>query len=363
MALTRSDETDILASLHAGPLEDAPWQTFLERLRKRLGADRCGLMIEPPGAPLQEWFAGSAAPTLAQRRLIELFGPADPLRLRQMRAERVYGLGDLVDPGDPAQAAVVRDLLMPAGENHMRILRVSEPGGAVAWLRAARAGADFGAAAASILSSMAPHLAIALRSHAWAARVRQRAALSERMERLAGLGWIAFDVGGPVLDLSAGARHLLARMGGMRPVPGDRLALPDPAASRALAEAIDRAAMGGEATAMPLASDPRVELRLRPVEGDGPAHGAAVLGILRSGDGLDAEATVQPLMQLYGLSRSEARLAAHLAAGATLAGAAAAMGLTIETARNYSKRVFEKTGTRGQADLIRLVLTGVAPLS
>ncbi len=37
--------------------------------------------------------------------------------------------------------------------------------------------------------------------------------------------------------------------------------------------------------------------------------------------------------------------------------------LTLETARNYSKRLYAKTGTRGQADLVRLVLTNVAMLA
>ena len=37
--------------------------------------------------------------------------------------------------------------------------------------------------------------------------------------------------------------------------------------------------------------------------------------------------------------------------------------LTLETARTYSKRIFNKTGTRGQPDLVRLILTDVAVLA
>jgi len=35
------------------------------------------------------------------------------------------------------------------------------------------------------------------------------------------------------------------------------------------------------------------------------------------------------------------------------------LGLKIETARNYSRKIAAKPGTRGQANLVRIVLTSV----
>ncbi|MET0587942.1 MAG: LuxR family transcriptional regulator, partial [Novosphingobium sp.] len=43
--------------------------------------------------------------------------------------------------------------------------------------------------------------------------------------------------------------------------------------------------------------------------------------------------------------------------------AGAELQLTQETARNYSKRIYAKTGANGQADLVRLMLTGLAPFA
>ena len=62
------------------------------------------------------------------------------------------------------------------------------------------------------------------------------------------------------------------------------------------------------------------------------------------------------------LTPREAALAACLAAGRSLVEAAHELNLTEETARNYSKRIFAKTGTTGQADLVRRSLGGLAPL-
>ncbi|WEK44129.1 MAG: hypothetical protein P0Y64_04685 [Candidatus Sphingomonas colombiensis] len=74
-------------------------------------------------------------------------------------------------------------------------------------------------------------------------------------------------------------------------------------------------------------------------------------------------ARLAALEALHGLTHSEARLAAALADGASIAEAGASIGLTIETARNYSKRIYAKTGVRGQSELVRLLCTGVTALA
>ena len=68
-------------------------------------------------------------------------------------------------------------------------------------------------------------------------------------------------------------------------------------------------------------------------------------------------------MELFKLSRSEARLALALSHGKTIAEAADDIGITVETARNYSKRLFSKTGTRRQAELVRIILSSVVALA
>jgi DNA-binding CsgD family transcriptional regulator len=61
------------------------------------------------------------------------------------------------------------------------------------------------------------------------------------------------------------------------------------------------------------------------------------------------------LKSLFGLTKAEARLAAHLASGEALDSAAAALGIARETARVQLKSVFAKTGTHRQAELVALL--------
>lgn len=67
---------------------------------------------------------------------------------------------------------------------------------------------------------------------------------------------------------------------------------------------------------------------------------------------LDAEV----VGRLYGLTGAESRLACVLATGRDLGDAARTLHITPESARTYLKRIFAKTNTRRQAELVRLIL-------
>ena len=58
----------------------------------------------------------------------------------------------------------------------------------------------------------------------------------------------------------------------------------------------------------------------------------------------------------YGLTPAEARITALLAEGSHLEEVSASLGISLYTARTHLKRIFSKTGTQTQADLIRLAL-------
>jgi DNA-binding CsgD family transcriptional regulator len=61
------------------------------------------------------------------------------------------------------------------------------------------------------------------------------------------------------------------------------------------------------------------------------------------------------LRDIYGLSASEARLAMKLAGGRRLHEVGAELGITHETARSALKKVFLKTGTKSQSQLVRIL--------
>lgn len=64
------------------------------------------------------------------------------------------------------------------------------------------------------------------------------------------------------------------------------------------------------------------------------------------------------LRELYGLSEPEMQVCWRLGNGDSVAEIAASLGVSRETIRSQLKRVFAKTGTSRQAELVRLLVTG-----
>lgn len=67
--------------------------------------------------------------------------------------------------------------------------------------------------------------------------------------------------------------------------------------------------------------------------------------------------SVQTIANLYALTASEATIVHSLANGFSLAEAAADAGLTFETARTYLKRIFSKTQSSKQSELVKLIVS------
>jgi len=63
------------------------------------------------------------------------------------------------------------------------------------------------------------------------------------------------------------------------------------------------------------------------------------------------------LMCLYGLSRAEAKVGSLFGQGKTVRDVSEELRISVNTVKTHLKRVFEKTGTRRQAELVRLVLS------
>jgi DNA-binding CsgD family transcriptional regulator/PAS domain-containing protein len=94
-----------------------------------------------------------------------------------------------------------------------------------------------------------------------------------------------------------------------------------------------------------------------PYERFSPARALIVFADLEARRRVDARALTGAL----GLCASEAKLTALLAGGTSLECAAEQLGVSINTARTQIKRVFEKTDTHSQGQLIALVSQLISP--
>lgn len=266
---------------------------------------------------------------------------------KAMREARVY-TGDELQAADPG----------------LRAVRV---GAADAMVTLAVSGSPApGAEIASLLSALVPHLRVALQVLSTIERERGRASASAEAFRRMNFGWIALDERCRIVELDAQAERLLERMGSLRRGPYDRLVPAQPAIDRLLTGLVKAMAQDRRhrPRAINLSQDPWVDILVAPMRVDTLAGGGrAVAAVYLRGDRSSIADRHEQLVDLFGLTPAEARLAWALAQGLSIAEAADAHGLTTETARYYSKRIYAKTGARGQVDLVRNILTGVLALA
>ena len=75
-----------------------------------------------------------------------------------------------------------------------------------------------------------------------------------------------------------------------------------------------------------------------------------------------AERPPERLRRVYGLTRREAEVASRLVEGMSPSEIRDALGVTIHTVRGHLKQLFAKTDTHRQAELVRVLLAGLADI-
>ncbi len=183
----------------------------------------------------------------------------------------------------------------------------------------------------------------------------------------------ALDVGVVVLDadcrlvsLNAVAETLLQSSDGAG-MSGGELRLHDPRLRARFAKLVAGAAAAGASQGIGAGGVLTVPRRRRRAlsllvcplrlgqDGFGPAKPMAL--VLVSDPERGTATPAQVLRQFYGLTGAEARLLAALLAGERLQDYADHNEVAISTVRNQLARIFEKTGTSRQAELVRLCLS------
>jgi DNA-binding CsgD family transcriptional regulator len=209
-------------------------------------------------------------------------------------------------------------------------------------------------------------LLLALRTH-----LQRAVSLSVRTTALLGGAMIdlldALDFGAALLDRSGvvvhANRNARSVFGSGLDVVAGRLVARDPAANADLQGLVGRAAASqfSPGAARPV-TIPRAGTRPLVVEAvpvapgliDDPFHMLRSILLITDLDQSPAFRTAR-LRDVFRLTNAEAKLAARLAGGEDLDAAAAALGVTRQTARSQLKSIFGKTDTHRQAELVALL--------
>lgn len=362
MALTSSDETDLLLPLVRGIADSAQFSEFLERLRRRSDAEYVSIIMKQgdgPHAQISDFHAGRDLRAAAREVDPFEMHALERLHYDQLRPGRVYSVGEFVDH-DPVFRAERMEKMRRLGIADERVVRLPQIEDTSAWLIMARAQPCTGADSA-LLSSLAPYVEAALRSYVTLEAHRIRASVSSQGMARSATAWMALDREARLLAIDPRLNTWLRANLGYTPRTGERLRDLGVHAERELSAAAILFASDNPPSprAAVLHEHPRLEALLTATS-DMPVP--SMLALCRLPNARTAQ-SVERLARLFDLPLREAELAIALNEGQSIAEAAKAMGLTVETARNYSKRLYAKLGVRGQPELVRLVCDSVAVMA
>lgn len=224
------------------------------------------------------------------------------------------------------------------------------------------------------LRIIAPHVRRAVMiSDMLGERTLERDMLAATLDRLA-VGVMLLDESGRVLHANEAANELLNDASTLERSE-DRLTATDPIAARDLAQAVASAARGTTIdTPRPGAV---VSLRSRTGEHDAAwvlpldsglrrefaARFSAKVAVFIPSSGDSTAFPAELFVRRYAITPAECRVMVHLVQGMTPAEVADTLGITLATAKTHLARLFEKTGTSRQSDLVRLAMSALAPTS
>lgn len=263
------------------------------------------------------------------------------------------------------KTAFYDDVLRPQGLAHSAMMGLAARSKFVAAFnicRSPRHGA-YGRAELAFLARLAPHMQRSLRLGFRLDAYRAlQCAQFDILDRLA-MGVILLDRLGAVLYCNRAARDL-TEDGSALMLRGRRVSHASPSSARRL-EALVAGALSGTPLAgltIPAGEDDvPVTVLATPVRGsdsdrfsDGALSDAAViLFVSAPGAATQNAGWIGPV---FGLTAAEAAVAAAAATGLNVPGIARRLNVSPNTVKTHLRRIFAKTGAKGQTELVRLVM-------
>jgi DNA-binding CsgD family transcriptional regulator len=354
--------------IYDATLADDVWQGALESIADLVRGEHAILMEREPACAD---VALSASARMDERGFARFLSPEATGWLDAATRARPSGLvaiqSDHMSDRDFERTDFYNEFVRPVGGFHgMSVCHRLPALSSLLAVCRRRSDDDFDASDCAALQSVSPHLAVALRlrQHLGATGLQATGALTA-LERLKA-GIMIVDAAAHLVFANETARRLFRDGGGLG-LDRDGLCAADPGATRALrrliAASADISGSNGGGTVALARGEGRAPLRVvvapfKParVGLDMPGAGKPLAILLITDPERQRDARRELLRRRFGLTAAEADLALEIARGDGRKAAAARLDIAVTTARTHLTHIFEKTGVRRQAELVRLLM-------
>jgi DNA-binding CsgD family transcriptional regulator/PAS domain-containing protein len=361
----------LIRDLYDAAHDPQAWQGTLSELNRNLGGQHliAAEVAAHPGATDPGLLLAADDLGLA-RRLIRNPGQADPydtpaMRRRLITARRVFHGHELLAPGDLLASAFHAEHLAPAGQLAHSLCSAFEvePGvllRVVQWRPVRR---PFSETERQALDMLAPPLLGAARLRRASRRVDEREALQQGLFDVFNDALFIVDAEARIRFRNEAAALWMTRAA----IDGPRLQLAGADGSDELAPHLRRVVQAGPGNMQDAFAcfalvradfaNTFVTVTRLPVQArrDGAEAAVFVRDLARAWP----LAALDALSSAFALTAAETRVAGCLAEGLDVRECAARLGISVETVRHHTKQLLQKTRTRRQSELVRLLVKAV----
>ena len=368
--MTRRELLELVELCYASILDGGCLHTLTRRICAVFGADAGDIVAEYPKEGRTVTYGSHGFDPGFLERYDEDFLGSNPWFENLARHPRDRFHTDEIEPPEFWDGSYYNDWVRPQGFRHTVGAVVEAGPDHHVWAGFTRA-TDRGPFEDEVadLTLLLPHLrrGIEMRSR-WDRQCARTSQLSQVIDALA-TPVLLLDAKGIVHRMNTAAETFLSTCGFLKVGPSGRLIAVNGRADARLGSAVFRAATApdrpGDPPPDPIfldCAEGQVALHIvrLPAECRATSPSATVLATISTlTDGQDVDVTC--LVKAYGLTATEARLAAWLGSGQSVRGFAESRGISVGTARWHLKNIEEKTGTGRIGELVAKIRAAQAP--
>lgn len=364
--ISESELASVIAGIYEAGVDFGRWPDALGRLAAAFGGNAAGMSREGP-TPTQSWGVHFGIERSFEQAYVEHFHGINLVWRRGASAPAGTVQTDtmLVPRSDLARTEFFQDFLRPQDIGGMlnAVALVEDGRQTAVTVHSAR---EWDAEHVALYGLITPHLQRALEINVQLARAEINRLASESLLDRLDQGVLFVDGDAGVIFANTAAEATLMAGEGLRQADG-ALQGGSAAETGALRGAITACAQKGLAPGLghsiALSRGPgraALIVRVAPAPGDFPRWigGRLPVAVLTVGDPeRDIAPPSEDLRSRFGLTRAQAELALEMLKGDGIQAAADRMSISRATARTHLARIFEKTGTQRQAELVRALLS------
>ncbi|WP_407188927.1 helix-turn-helix transcriptional regulator [Bradyrhizobium centrosematis] len=362
----------LVADIYDAALDDSRWPATLGSIVDLAGGQSGGLVrIGAAGEPVISHAVG-VDPAYIQS-YVETYEPFDPSRgVLHAPVGRIQTIGDWIDAEEFRTTVFYNEWTRPQGLEDAANVLLDKSSEGISRLSIMKGGGPVDRRMYGVISHLTPHVQRAM-------LVRQKLLQQEALETnsvrtLDALrtAVLLLDAEAHITHLNASARDILEEAEILRSVHG-RLVASDPNADRLLRQALADTVLGDRAM-----TNASISLHLTARDGSNyVAHllpltagrrkrfGAsydACAGLFVSKAALDTSVAPDVIRKLFKLTPTELRVFLSIVQIGGVPDVARSMGVAETTIKTHLARIFAKTGTKRQADLVRLLAAFTPPI-